>query len=258
MHHIPVMVNEIKNIINQYKPKKVLDLTFGGGGHSGMLLEMGCEVIAFDRDPIARQFEYKNHKFKLHTECFSRFHLYEQEYDITLADLGISTMQLEERRGFSFMKDGPLDMRMDTKSIPLGEVINNLQTYEIERILKQYGEVNNYKKIAKNIEIFRINSTIDTTFQLRKAIKIDDFKFLSKVFQAFRIFLNEELLEIEELTKNLKPRIGSIFITFHSLEDRIIKKFCKQFPNNSLINLTSQEKTINPKSRSAKLRFGFY
>jgi 16S rRNA (cytosine1402-N4)-methyltransferase len=255
--HIPIMIEEVKEFIERYKPQKVLDLTFGSGGHSRILLDLGCNVTAFDRDSSTNQFNIEDEKFTLHIDKFSNFYLYEQDYDLVLADLGMSTMQLTDNRGFSFMRDSSLDMRMDISSDPLWKVLEILNAKEIEGILRRYGEINNANKIVENIEMFRLVSPIKTTLQLRKASGTNNFKVLAQIFQAFRIYINQELHEIEKMLSFLKPKIGVLFLTFHSLEDRLIKSFCKTFKYNGFLLPKENEKKINPKSRSAKLRFAF-
>lgn len=256
-YHVPIMLEEIKTFVQKYKAKKVLDLTFGAGGHSKLFLNLGCNVIAFDRDQSVRQFLIDNKNFTLYIEKFSNFHLYAKEYDIIFADLGMSTMQLESSRGFSFMKDSELDMRMDTLSDPLWKSLNTMNSRKMEDILKEYGQVVDYKRIVRNIEMFRLITPIKSTFQLRKAVGTDNFKTLAQIFQSFRIYLNDELNEIKKMLSHAKPTLGALFLTFHSLEDKLIKNFCKNFKYNGFSIPTNNEKEINSKSRNTKLRFAF-
>jgi 16S rRNA (cytosine1402-N4)-methyltransferase len=254
-HHVPIMLKEIQSFVENQRPKKVIDLTFGAGGHSRMFLKLGCQVSSFDRDPSVRRFAEEN--IQLNIDKFSNFYKYENDYDISFADFGVSTMQLQEPRGFSFMNDSLLDMRMGGENEPLSHVLNRLNINELEYILRTYGEVVNYRRVAYNIDRYRLSKDITTTLQLREASGTDNFKILARIFQAFRIYINDEIGEINSMLSHLQPKLGALFLTFHSLEDRIIKRFCNKFEFHGFLVPAEEEIASNPKSRSAKLRFGF-
>ncbi len=294
LSHFPVMVNEVVSFLEPQNKKIYLDCTFGQGGHSKKILESAeCKVFAIDRDLKSREyarklvnkyktrFEFDNSKF---SDLYSLLKKKKINYfDGIVLDLGISNTQLNDpERGFSFMHDGPLDMRMDTSNKLTAEIIiNEFDERELNDIFFYYGEERNSRKIAKSITEFRRKKKIDSTKLLSTIIeKINNNKFkhpATRVFQALRIYINEELNELEEILEtsvkilNKKSRI--IIVAFHSLEDRIIKNFFrnksfKETNNNKkasrgeLLKIitkkplvpSSNEIKTNPRSRSAKLR----
>ena len=300
--HQPVMLNEIKKFIPKDKEIKVIDATFGGGGYSKAILEnykIKC-LIGIDRDPISKIFakdvvnKYKN--FKLINGCFGKidelvFSLKKnnnEKFDLIIFDLGLSSNQLDDaKRGFSFDKDGPLDMNMGLSSIKASDIINNLSEKKLSDIFFQYGEERFAKSIAKSIIKNRKQKFIQTTKELSNLIQKcvpqkSKINPSTKTFQAIRIYVNDELNELKKALKksiNLLNNQGKlIIVSFHSLEDRIVKDF---FNHNSgkrwrssrhypeLVEqgpitidvitkkpIRPQEMEIkrNPRSRSAKLR----
>lgn len=256
--HFPVMSKEIINICQNLKVKKVLDCTFGAGGHTRALLERGIGVTAMDRDPsvqtIANSIQSKS--FNFIQDKFSNCDQYLSSVDLVIADLGLSTMQINSHRGFSFMSDSPLHMSMDQEDSLINK-INRMNRDEIAKVIKIYGEESNYKKIADNITKYKLRKKITTSGELREAIAMDKFPILARVFQSFRIFLNRELEELEDLVKKI-PKIsknGALILSFHSLEDKIVKVFSKQYTYNGFLKPSQQEIDENINSRSAKLRF---
>jgi 16S rRNA (cytosine1402-N4)-methyltransferase len=254
------MMTEIENIIKKYSVKNVVDCTFGAGGHTNLFLNNNCKVVAFDQDstvmPYVNKIDNSNFKFILDNFANISVHL-NSFYDLIFADLGISTMQLNSSRGFSYLHDSPLNMSMNNSN-NLEDIINSLNIKEIESIIWNYGQEPMAKKIAININNFKLHENITTTFQLRKAIGIDNFSVLSRVFQAFRIFLNEEMDVLETLLKNILNYTNmTAFLTFHSLEDLRVKNFFKTNKmEHFLLNPSAEEIQVNSKARSAKLRFG--
>lgn len=253
--HVPIFPKEIELIISKIKPKSVIDCTFGAGGHSNIFSKYCENVIAIDRDISVEKFI--NHDIKFYNDTFSNIDKYVENTDVIFADLGMSTMQLESDRGFSFMSDSDLDMRMGD-GIKLKNILNKMPLIKLKDILQKYSEESNSVKIAHNIERYRLKKDINTTFELREAIGFDKFPILARIFQAFRIFINDEMKELEILLEKI-PKLTntSLIITFHSLEDRLVKNaFRKFFKYHGFLNPTEIEILNNPKSRSAKLRFG--
>lgn len=251
--HIPVMLNEILTLAQE--AKSIVDLTYGAGGHSKELLKQNKpqKFIAFDQDPRAKDFVIEGVSFFLSN--FRYFHLFVKEkMDFILADLGMSLMQLTER-GFSFMRHTDLDLSMKQEK-PLSFVLEKLTFNEIYNILK-VGEVRNSLKLAKKIEYFRLRQPIHSTTELVEALQLKDFGELARVFQAFRIFLNDEISALKEMVPQalLLSRKLAI-ITFNSIEDRIVKKIFKASgKTEGLLLPSATEISLNPSSRSAKLRF---
>ena len=293
--HIPVLTEEVIEFLLVKKNGTFLDVTSGFGGHSAAILEEldGGSLIATDQDPEAVRF--LNSKFiteeriSIHQARFSELHklFSANNFDGILADIGVSSYQLDTaERGFSFMKDGPLDMRMNQN---MGEDasswLNHASEQEISNIIWKYGEEKKAKRIAKAIVEARKNFKIRTTKELAEIIleevprRFNDKKHpATKTFQAIRIFINDELKELELLldftSKHLKIGGRVCIISFHSLEDRIVKRFFRdhsrrdprlsKLPNlvddssfklvSKAIKPTDHEININPRSRSAKLR----
>lgn len=248
------MLREIEDLISKLPVRNVVDATFGAGGHTRLFKKLGCEVCAIDRDPFVKNFAISS--VPLFIDTFSNIHKYVQEYDFLFADLGMSTMHLDSERGFSFMSNTPLEMHMEgTKSLKL--ILNRLSTLEIQRIIKQYGQEPLAHIIARRIESFRVVKDIETTFDLRDACGTQSYKVLARVFQAFRIYMNDEISELEKLCKIMRPNVGFAILTFHSLEDKIVKQFSKNFKTHGFLIPTQEEIENNPKSRSTKLRFGY-
>ena len=303
MSHLAVMLNEALLHLSIKKNGIYIDGTFGRGGHSGAILEklgQTGRLIAFDRDLSAIESEKaktltKDTRFKLVHAPFSEMEKVVTEFNLNgkidgiLLDLGVSSPQLDdETRGFSFMNDGALDMRMDiTKGESAAQWLSQIDEKTLVQVLFDYGEERFARKIAKAILTTRTTQPIETTRQLAKLIE-DTIPFREKhkhpatrSFQAIRIAVNNELGELESVLKqsinllNSKGRL--VVISFHSLEDRIVKRFMRgesgvkqnvgKLPikeadiEKGVLNVlskaikpTAQEIAQNPRSRSAVLR----
>jgi len=293
--HIPVLTEEVIDLLLVKKSGTFLDVTSGFGGHSAAILEElnGGSLIATDQDPEAIRFlksKFKNEeRISIHQARFSELHklFSANDFDGILADIGVSSYQLDTaERGFSFMKDGPLDMRMNQN---IGEDasswLNNAPGQEISNIIWKYGEEKKAKRIAKAIVEARKSFKIRTTKELAEIIleetprRFNDKKHpATKTFQAIRIFINNELEELDLLldfaSKHLKIGGRTCIISFHSLEDRMVKRFFRdhsrrdpklsKLPNladdssfklvTKAIKPSENEMNINPRSRSATLR----
>lgn len=279
--HIPVLLNEVLSTLKPKNGETYLDLTAGYGGHASTILQKTefAPSVLVDRDIAAQNtlqamFVDKNVNF-LHKNFYdASIELLQQEkkFDLILADLGVSSPHLDEsNRGFSIVLDGPLDMRMDTsQSLTADTIVNSYSTDDIADILRVYGEEPKASSIAKRIVSSR---PIKTTHQLATIVAqawpgYSRTHPATRTFQALRIAVNDELrlLEIslplwEQL---LAPEGRLAVITFHSLEDRIVKNYFKDHSDSydaSLVTLTSKpvvgkqdEIVINPRARSAKLR----
>jgi 16S rRNA (cytosine1402-N4)-methyltransferase len=290
--HTPVLLNEVINLFSPMKEGYFIDCTLGFGGHSEAILQNfpNIKLIGIDQDIDALNFAKKRlAPFSKRVE-FINSRASEALKDLKglkvagiLADIGVSSFQLDNKeRGFNFESD-LLDMRMNPfQELSAYEVINYYSKDDLERILKHYGEVRNYKKVANAIISNRvIKSNREFADVLGKA-GVKDKKNMAKVFQAIRIEVNNELNELENLLENAKniAKSGTILgiISFHSLEDRIVKNKFKQWSKNCIcppeaircecggnhalgkiitkkpITATNEEIKMNPRSRSAKLR----
>ena len=243
-YHNPVLLHESVNALAIKKDGIYVDVTFGGGGHSKEILNQLGEngkLVAFDQDADALQNKIDDERFVLIAENFRFISRYLRFYGIKkvdgiLADLGVSSHQFDEAsRGFSTRFDGELDMRMNQKSkISAKHIINKYPEEKLSEILFLYGELRNAKSIAKTIVEERQKEKIDTSFQLKKVLekylpKAKEHKILAQIYQAFRIEVNEELEALKELliqTPNLLNENGRLsIISYHSLEDRLVKRF---------------------------------
>lgn len=291
-YHIPVLLNESIEGLS-IKPNGVyVDVTFGGGGHSKLILEklVGGKLIAFDQDLDAiengvkdERFIFVNHNFK-YLKNFLRFHGCEK-VDGILADLGVSSHDFDvPERGFSFRYNGLLDMRMNQKgSLTAEKIVNEYSEEDLIKMFRDYGELDNAKKISSLISVSRQEKRIKTTFQLSEILrpvipaKFEN-KYLAKIFQALRIEVNKELdalkIFLEDSYEVLKPGGRIVIISYHSLEDRLVKNYFqkgdfdgeaeKDFYGNKILKYkpigkklivpTENEILINPRARSAKLR----
>ena len=304
--HEPVMLEEVKKFIPIVKKINILDATFGGGGYSKALLEEYNvnQLIAIDRDPIteviAKDLSKRYKNFKIINGCFSKIDQLinsnctnkTKKFDIIIFDLGLSSNQINDpKRGFSFMKKGPLDMNMGGSMTRASEVINNFSEKKLADIFFELGEEKYAKRIARNIvkhrKIKLINSTKKLSELIKESIpKINSKKIkinpATKTFQALRIYVNDELNELKtSLSKSsqLLNKDGKlIVVSFQSLEDRIVKDFfnhnsgkrwrsSRHYPElvdrGPIIFKLITKKPIrpkeweivkNPRSRSAKLR----
>jgi 16S rRNA (cytosine1402-N4)-methyltransferase len=231
--HYPVLLAEVIESLAVKAGGKYLDCTFGAGGYTrGVLESADCLVTALDRDPTVEDFSKKIKK-----EFGDKFHfvktnfsgaaekLQGEKFDGIVLDLGISSMQVDQaERGFSFMHDGPLDMRMSKDGISAAEFLKEAGEQEIANVIYKYGEEVQSRAIANKIIEYRREKTIDTTLQLAEIVrgamhyrsgKIDP---ATKTFQAIRIYINQELEALEQFLEN---------VSFHSLEDSIVKNFFK-------------------------------
>ena len=278
--HKPVLINEVIESIEPADDKIYFDATFGNGGYSKKILSSSnCKVIAIDRDPSvsskAKEFEEKyKDRFKFVESRFSQIkkvmeELEREKVNCFLFDIGVSSMQLDNaNRGFSFMKDGPLDMRMSNTGKTAGELINTIDQNELADILFHYGDERNSRRIARSIINYRNKKEIKSTLELADIIKKNNKNFKSKInpatktFQALRMFINNELEELHSglnQALNLLSIAGKIcVVTFHSLEDRMVKNFSKALGSSvkveKVIKPSDDEVRLNPRSRSAKLR----
>ena len=292
-YHIPVMLNECIEHLD-IKPDGVyVDLTMGGGGHTRAILEKlgpNGHLYSFDQDPDAERNAPHDER---HTFVASNFRFMRgalrlrgvEGVDGILADLGVSSHHFDAKhRGFSFRGDAPLDMRMNTRGgRTAADIINSYDKNVLARIFTEYGELDTTWKIANCIERARNERAITTTAELVEAIKPctppkDEAKFLTKLFQALRIELNGEMealkMALEQSLKVLNPEGRLVVMSYHSLEDRIVKNFMRSGNTEGRIERdfygrtntplkvitrkavvpTDEEIAINPRSRSAKLR----
>ena len=276
------MVDEILSYLAPEKLKTYVDCTFGQGGYSKKILEKtNCNIIAIDRDKDAIEYAKLLKKkypknFIFCVDNFSRLDQVLKKNDIKkidglIFDLGISNTQLNNpTRGFSFSNNGPLDMRMDIENLDLTaqKIINEFDQHNLSDIFYYYGEEKNSRQIARKIIEFRKKKEISTTFELVELIKkVNSFKKkhpATRVFQALRIFINDELNELDITLKKsllfLKKNGKIITVAFHSLEDKVIKNFFSR--NKGLLKILTKkpvtpnekEVKINPRSRSARMR----
>ena len=287
MTHTPVLLKEMLSLLSPQDGGIYVDATFGAGGYSKAILESAdCKVYAIDRDETVTKFyddlsvRYPD-RIKLFIEKFSNIkNLLDSNniegIDGIVFDIGVSSMQLDNGdRGFSFLHDGPLDMSMDNSSyINASTFVNALREEEIANTIYNYGGERHSRKIARAIINARKKKTIKTTFELADIVRSVVFRGKSKIdpatrtFQAIRIWVNDELGELEKGIKAASEILSEngklIVVTFHSLEDRIVKTFfkdlcatdCKTLSllNKKVIEASIEEVSANPRSRSAKLR----
>ena len=292
-YHTPVLLQECLDGLDIWPGGIYVDCTFGGGGHSKAILQQlnaNGKLIVFDQDEDARKnlpdderviFVPQNFR---HLQRFLRLHKVGQ-VDGILADLGVSSHQFDEAaRGFSIRFDAALDMRMDQRqAITAADILKNFSETQLHKMFEQYGEVTNSKTLAKTIVSQRALAPIRTINEFKNAVhtivKGNPQKYFAQVFQALRIEVNDELSALKELLQQtvtvLKPGGRVAIITFHSLEDRIVKNFFRdgtfedtavddvyghRFENPFKVitkkPLTASEKELkeNTRSRSAKLR----
>ena len=292
-YHIPVMLQECIEGLDIKPNGTYVDLTMGGGGHTSEILRhLGPEghLYSFDQDPDAQANAPQDERF---TFVASNFRFLRgamrlrgvEQVDGILADLGVSSHHFDAKhRGFSFRGEAPLDMRMNTRSKrTAADIVNTYDKDALAKIFSDYGELDTTWKIANCIERARNIKPIETTAELVEAVKPctppkDESKVLTKLFQALRIELNGEMealrMALEQSLKILKPGGRLVIMSYHSLEDRIVKNFMrsgnaegrieKDFFGNSTSSLkvitrkaiapSNEEIERNPRSRSAKLR----
>ena len=292
MYHVPVLLEESVSGLNIDPDGVYLDLTFGGGGHSREILKRlkdGC-LIGFDQDsdalanvPDDSRFIFVNHNFR-YLRNFLRYCGYD-EADGILADLGVSSHEFDEAgRGFSFRFDAELDTRMNQRSrLKATDILNTYSEENLIRIFRNYGEVDNVRRLVDLIVNARTGKMITRSEEFLQVIapcvpKQKEKKYLAQVYQALRIEVNGELEALEDMLKEaeraLRPGGRLVVITYHSLEDRIVKNFLKsgnfegkvekdfyghvkrnfELVNRKVIVPSEEEIERNPRARSAKLR----
>jgi 16S rRNA (cytosine1402-N4)-methyltransferase len=292
-YHIPVLLHDAVEMLVQDEAGVYVDVTFGGGGHSreviGKLTANG-KLVAFDQDQDAQnnliddsRFEFVAQNFSFVKNNLRLLGLY--PVDGLLADLGVSSHQFDTaERGFSFRFEADLDMRMDRQSsLSAKTILNEYSEEDMARVFWLYGELRNSRKLARVIVQARSEAKIKTVDQLKQVIRglvpeVKQKKFLAQVFQALRIEVNDEMevlrLLLEQLSDVIKKGGRVVFITYHSLEDRMVKNFIKtgnvagelekdfygnvirpfKEVNRKPILPTEEEVELNPRSRSAKMR----
>lgn len=291
-YHNPVLLKESVDALNIKENGIYVDVTFGGGGHSKEILSrLGKDgkLFAFDQDPDAQENKIDDERFILIAENFRHITRFLKFYRIkkvdgVLADLGVSSHQFDvAERGFSTRFDGDLDMRMDQKSeISAKQIINKYEEEKLTDVLFLYGELRSARALAKTIVEARVEKKIETSFQLKEVLKghlpkAKEHKILAQIYQAIRIEVNQELEVLKEFLNQIPDLLNEngrlSVISYHSLEDRLVKRFIrtglftgepdKDFYGNTneplkkvgkLIVPTQAEVKINNRARSAKLR----
>lgn len=269
--HIPILKEEILKEVNENG--NFIDATFGEGGHSKAVLEKikPQKVLAIERDEALYHRGLKLPGIILHHGSYVELKEIVEKVNFQnisgiLFDLGFCTFHIEEsQRGFTFLKNEPLDMRYGNQELTAEKIVNKWPLKELEKILKDYGEERYAKRIALQIIKQRKEKRIENTFQLvevvKKAVpyKKSKIHFATRTFQALRIAVNDELNNLQkglDQAYDLLEKDGKIMvISFHSLEDRIVKKFFKNI-KSKLILPSEEEIKNNKKARSAKLRVG--
>ncbi len=297
-YHRPVLLEEVTHYLQPAPGKLYLDGTLGGGGHTEQLLAVGAKVIGLDQDPAALAFararldEYRDNfgaiqgNFRKFGEILDTIGI--KGLDGVLLDLGVSSKQLDDPdRGFAFSSDGPLDMRMDPGSeMSAADLVNTYEEQELADLIYQYGEERASRRIAKAICLARRQATIETTQQLAnivESVKPRRGKIhpATQTFQALRIAVNDELRSLEaalaDVPRWLRPGGRLVIISFHSLEDRIVKTFLRRCSREYIdrpewpeprknpahhfklviqkgLSPSSEEVKANPRARSARLR----
>ncbi len=284
IYHIPVLLKKTLDLLNIKEGDVVIDCTIGEGGHSVEMLSLigkSGYLYGIDRDKEALEKAYKRltfirGNFRLIHNNFSDILDIVKDYDISgadkiLVDLGVSSMQIDKsERGFSFREDASLDMRMDRdEDMTAADIVNNFPEDRIADIIYQYGEERFARRIANSIVNYRKKRKIETTTELAEIVKrVYPHKWYrihpaTRTFQAIRIAVNGELEYLEEFLKafpKVLRRNGRIaIISYHSLEDRLVKKYFRENKNLRLLNKKvirpdKEEIIQNPRARSAKLR----
>ncbi|MBT9371036.1 16S rRNA (cytosine(1402)-N(4))-methyltransferase RsmH [Rhizobium sp. CSW-27] len=295
VRHIPVMLEEVLQALAPAPGRIILDGTFGAGGYTRGILAAGADVIALDRDPNAiaggqALVAEAGGRLKLIASRFSALadHAPPGGLDGVVLDVGVSSMQIDEaERGFSFQRNGPLDMRMSASGVSAADVVNRAKAGDLARIFGFLGEEKQAGRIARAIEKRRATEPFVTTRDLANLIESvnprkakDKIHPATRVFQALRIFVNDELGELARALfaaeRALKPGGRLVVVSFHSLEDRIVKRFLadrsgraagsRHLPmvedrpavfepvGKGMMSATRAEAEENPRARSAKLR----
>ena len=293
--HEPVLAKEVVEFLRPAPGRTIIDGTLGGGGHSGLLLKGGARVIGFDRDPEALahtreflsshgdRFSALEGNFSGAVEALTAVGI--SQADGVLLDLGVSSHQLDTpERGFSFQREGPLDMRMGKSGPTAADLVNTLPASELARIFREYGDEPRAIQFAARIVRAREKKQIETTAELAELVaagRTGPRHPATRVFQALRIAVNDEIVSLERalpaFTSILAPGGRLAVITFHSLEDRIVKHFFRRHAMSEIddptwpaprpnpeylfealtprsVTASPDELSSNPRSRSARLR----
>ncbi len=295
--HLSVLLNEVVEAVAPGPGRLIVDGTFGAGGYSRAFLERGADVIGFDRDPTVQPHAERlaadfGDRFRLVERRFSEMEdeLGEQACDGVALDIGVSSMQLDQaERGFSFQKDGPLDMRMGADGPTAADLVNTMDHGPLAKLLRDYGEERESGRIATAIlrrrAVEPFSRTLDLAAVIEKALggrRGAPVHPATRSFQALRIAVNDELGELEAglraAERILRPGGRLAVVTFHSLEDRLVKRFLAERAGKTgsgsrhlppqaqgpaptfeligkgAIEATPEETSVNPRSRSARLR----
>ncbi len=283
--HVPVLLDEVLRALNIVPGERHIDGTYGAGGYSRAMLDAGAEVVAFDRDPDAIAAADTHDRLTLVQECFSRLDRAAPADGVVL-DIGVSSMQLDRaERGFSFQSDGPLDMRMEQAGPSAADFVNTADEADIADVIYALGDEPKSRRIARAIVMARpLTTTGQLAHVVRRALghKAHEKKDpATRTFQAIRMHINRELGELEDgldaAERTLKPGGRLAVVTFHSLEDRLVKNFMRRRsggdPGGSRhlpvradgpkptfervakpVRASEAEIARNPRSRSATLR----
>ncbi|OGG13682.1 16S rRNA (cytosine(1402)-N(4))-methyltransferase [Candidatus Gottesmanbacteria bacterium RIFCSPHIGHO2_01_FULL_46_14] len=256
--HVPVLLKEVADGLNVRPGGKYIDATFGAGGHSAEIVKRGGMVLGIDADPEVNAV----HGNFRDIEKIAKENGFES-VDGILFDLGVSSMQLDSpERGFSYRFNGPLDLRLDpTKGEPASQIVNTYSEGELYEIFTRFGEENNARTIARAIVIARAVERITTTEALVKIVG-NAKPVLSRIFQALRIEVNDELGALRQGLDGARIVIKTggrlVVISFHSLEDRIVKQYMRngdwKILTKKPITATDSEVRTNTRARSAKMR----
>jgi 16S rRNA (cytosine1402-N4)-methyltransferase len=298
VYHRPILVNEVVELLAPRAGALVVDATLGGGGHSEAILRAGACVLALDQDPDAISYasdrlsdfggrmQVQRANFRDAARLLDELKIF--QIGGALLDLGVSSRQLENaERGFSVMRSGPLDMRMDPRrELTAAAVVNSYSEEELTRIFREYGEEPAARRIASQLVKMRKGTPFRDTLQLARAVEKIVWRHgrrhpATQVFQALRMEVNDELGALEEGLRSLTSRLEAgariAVITFHSLEDRIVKNFFRERSQEYLdqpnwpaprrnphfalrlitpkpVEPSETEQRLNPRARSAKLR----
>ena len=293
-YHVPVLLEETLNHLIGDVNGLYMDMTFGGGGHSKAILDkLGPkgDLVVFDQDVEAQNELFEDNRIRFVKSNFRHVYRFWKWMDLDrvdgiLADLGVSSHQFDvDYRGFSYRFDAPLDMRMNEDAEKTAaHVLNTYDARQLQDIFSRYGEIRNARTLAKRIVEYSKNvKPIEGTFELNQLVEPlvfgDRIRYLSQLYQALRIEVNEEMEALAEMLESviriLKPGGKLVVISYHSLEDRMVKRFLKSGNKEGrvekddygkpLVNIkqlgklilpTGEEQKINSRSRSAKMRIG--